>query len=115
MELAAEAYRISKRFPREEEYRLTSQLLRASTSVAANIAEGHGRGTRKDYARFIRISRGSLCETETFVMLAVKVGLMDSAQAKDALKLAAEIGRMLNSLLTRLQQEPLSRDSPNEP
>lgn len=114
MELAAEAYRITKSFPREEQYRLTSQLLRASTSVAANIAEGHGRGTRKDYARFIRISRGSLSETETLVMLAVKVGLMEDTQAKMAQQLATEIGRMLNSLLTRLQQEPLSRDGPDE-
>ena len=115
MGLAAESYRITKRFPREEEYRLTSQLLRAATSVAANIAEGHGRGTRKDYARFIRISRGSLSETETLVLLAIKVGLLDEPQAAQSRQLASEIGRMLNALLARLNQDPAANEPPDVP
>lgn len=56
MRLAAEAYRLGKLLPKIEEYRLTSQLLRAAASVPANIAEGHGRGTRKDYAHFVSIA-----------------------------------------------------------
>jgi four helix bundle protein len=73
MALATEAYSLAKQLPKAEEYRLTSQLLRAAAAVPANIAEGHGRGTRKDYAKFISIARGSLAEAETFLMLAVKV------------------------------------------
>ena len=105
MEFAAEAYRLSKFLPRAEEYRLTSQLLRAATSVAANIAEGHGRGTRKDYAKFIRIARGSLSETETLLLLAMKVELLQSEQTARAISLAQEVGKMLTSLVARLQED----------
>src|SRR5713226_4613662 len=76
MRLAAEAYRLAKVLPKAEEYRLTSQLLRAAASVPANIAEGHARGTRKDYAHFVSIARGSLAETETILLLLVEVDLL---------------------------------------
>ena len=103
MRLAAEAYRLSKLLPKAEEYRLTSQLLRAATSVPANIAEGHARGTRKDYARFVSIARGSLAETETILLLLVDVGLLTQEHVQAALALCSEIGKMLNGLLTRLR------------
>jgi four helix bundle protein len=103
MRLAAEAYRVSRLLPKAEEYRLTSQLLRAATSVPANIAEGHARGTRKDYARFVSIARGSLAETETILLLLVDVGLLTQEHVQAALALCSEIGKMLNGLLTRLR------------
>ena len=103
MRLAAEAYRLSKLLPKAEEYRLTSQLLRAATSVPANIAEGHARGTRKDYARFVSIARGSLAETETILLLLVDVGLLTQEHVQAALALCSETGKMLNGLLTRLR------------
>lgn len=106
MSLAAEAYRLAKFMPRQEEYRLTSQMLRAGASVAANIAEGHGRGTRKDYAKFVSIAQGSLAELETFLLLAVDVELLTSDQIKTAMSLAAEVSKMLAVLLKRLRQEP---------
>ncbi len=65
MRLAAEAYRLGALMPKVEQFRLTNQLLRAAASIPANIAEGHARGTRKDYAHFVTIARGSLAETET--------------------------------------------------
>src|SRR5262245_50362321 len=99
MRLAAEAYRLAKLLPKAEEYRLTSQLLRAAASVPANIAEGRARGTRKDYAHFISIARGSLAETETILLLLVDVGLLTNEQVNPALALCSEVGRMLNSLL----------------
>ena len=107
MELAAEAYRLGKVMPRAEEHRLTSQLLRAAASVPANIAEGHARGTRKDYANFINIARGSLAETETFLMLAVKVGLLDAKATVAALSLCTELSKILTALLFRLRESPL--------
>ncbi|HXU10228.1 MAG TPA: four helix bundle protein, partial [Blastocatellia bacterium] len=74
MDLAEDVYRVTSGFPREELYRMTSQLTRAAISVPANIAEGHARGTRKDYANFLAIAKGSLMETETFLMLAERLG-----------------------------------------
>ena len=104
MDLAAEAYRLAKHMPREEQYRITGQLLRAATSIPANIAEGHSRGTRKDYAHFVTIARGSFAETETLLLLIAKVGLLDDTQVRHALTLCAEVGKMLNALLSRLRE-----------
>jgi four helix bundle protein len=106
MRLATEAYRLTKALPRSEEYRLTSQLLRAAASVLSNIAEGHARGTRKDYAHFISIARGSLAETETVLLLLVEVELLTSERVESALALCGEIGKMLNRLHTRLRAAP---------
>jgi four helix bundle protein len=108
MELAAEAYRLGKLMPKDEQYRLTSQLLRAAASVPANLAEGHARGTRKDYAHFVDIARGSLAETETFLMLIIKVGLLDSRATSAALGLCTELSKILTALLQRLR-EPTPR------
>jgi four helix bundle protein len=107
MKLAIEVYRLSKLMPKEEQYRLTSQLLRAVASVPANIAEGHARGTRKDYANFINIARGSLAEVETLLELAYSVGLLKPADVATAMSLADEIGRMLTALSARLREAPL--------
>jgi four helix bundle protein len=112
MRLAAEAYQIGRLLPKVEEYRLTSQLLRAATSVPTNIAEGHGRGTRKDYANFISIARGSLAETETILLLLVDVELLTNERAQPVLALCSEVGRMLNGLLARLRN---TADNPLKP
>ncbi|MBL8566925.1 MAG: four helix bundle protein [Hyphomicrobiaceae bacterium] len=106
MALAVEVYRIARLLPKDEQYRLTSQLLRAAASVPANIAEGHARGTRKDYAKFVSISRGSLAETETFLMLAAQVGLLMPGDVAAAEALCNEVSRMLLSLHSRLRDDP---------
>ena len=107
MGLAEEAYRLAKLLPRTEQNRLTGQLLRAAASVPANIAEGHARGTRKDYANFVNIARGSLAEAETFLLLAVRTGLLTQEHAATALGLTAELGKMLTVLRQRLNDDPL--------
>ena len=102
MRLAADAYRLTRRLPKQEEFRITSQIIRAAASIPANIAEGHGRGTRKDYAHFISIARGSLSELETFVLLVQTLELAETDHCEAVLELSAEVGRMLTSLRERL-------------
>jgi four helix bundle protein len=82
MDLAAEAYALTKCFPKAEAYGLTSQLTRAGASVAANIAEGHERSTSKDFAHFLSIAKGSLAETETYVLLAIRLGYVTEDDAR---------------------------------
>jgi four helix bundle protein len=106
MRLAAEPYRLAKSLPKAEEYRLTSQLLCAAVSVASNIAEGRARGTRKDYAHFVSIARGSLAEPETILLLLVDLELFTNERVQTVLELCSEIGRMLNGLLARLRGPP---------
>ena len=102
MKLAASVYRLTKQMPKQEEYRITSQMIRAVTSVPANIAEGHGRGTRKDYAHFVSIARGSLSELETFVLLVQDLALCQPDSCSQVLDQADEVGRMLTALRGRL-------------
>ena len=103
MDLAVEVYRLSRSFPRDEIYRLTSQLTRAVASVPANIAEGHARGSTREYAHFLSIAKGSLMETETFLTLSVRLGYLSREDAVPALSLVTEISKMLTSLRLRLR------------
>jgi four helix bundle protein len=102
MDLAESVYGLVSSFPRAEEYRMTSQLTRAAVSIAANIAEGKARNTRKDYAHFLSIAQGSLGETETFVLLAIRLKFITESEAAPALALADEVGRMLTTLRRQL-------------
>jgi len=102
MDLAVEVYRLSKTFPKDETYRLTAQITRAVASVPANIAEGHARSSARDFAHFVAIAKGSLMETETFLMLAVRLGYVREEAARPVLELVTEISKMLTSLRTRL-------------
>jgi four helix bundle protein len=102
MDLAVEVYRLSKHFPKDETYRLTSQITRAVASVPANIAEGHARSTARDFANFLSIAKGSLMETETFLMLALRLGYVHDDAARPTLALITEISKMLTSLRSRL-------------
>ncbi len=109
MDLAVQIYRLASLFPQNEIYRLTSQITRAAASVPANIAEGHARGTRKDYAHFLAIAKGSLMETETFLMLAVRLEYVKEGQANSALSLITEISKMLTAIRTKLLNADINR------
>ena len=105
MELAEQVYRLAKLLPQAEQYRITGQLIRAATSVPANIAEGNARATRKDYANFLSLARGSAVEVETLLLLAVRVQLGTNEDAASGLQLADELSRMLNVMRSRLLEE----------
>jgi len=102
MDLVAEVYKLSRSFPREEIYGLTSQLRRAAVSVPANIAEGHSRSTRKDYAHFLSIAKGSLMEAETLLQISLRLEYLTANHIDPVLQQVAEISKMLTSLKGKL-------------
>jgi len=103
MDLTVEVYRLASMFPGTETYRLTSQVTRSAASVPANIAEGHARSTRRDYANFLAIAKGSLMETETFLTLAIRLGFVSQDQAQMAMGLITEISKMITTIRMKLQ------------
>ncbi|MEK6805003.1 MAG: four helix bundle protein [Nitrospirota bacterium] len=105
IELAEQVYRISGRFPVEERFGLTSQVRRAVASVAANIAEGAEREGTREFLQFLGIASGSLAETETFLHLAARLGLVSQPDINPILEQAATVGRMLNGLKHSLRSK----------
>jgi four helix bundle protein len=103
MDLAVAVYETSRGFPIDERFGLTSQVRRSAASVAANIAEGYGRQSRQSYVHFLKIAQGSLKETETHLILASRVGMIDTTVLGARLDESEEIGRMLRSLITKLE------------
>ena len=105
MELAEMCYRLTRTFPKEELYGMVSQIRRAAVSIPANIAEGWGRGTTKEYIQFLRIAQGSAKELETHLILCQRVGLAKPEAVEPALNLLGEISRMTISLIGSLQRK----------
>jgi four helix bundle protein len=101
IQLAKEVYTLTRAFPREELFGLTSQLRRAVVSVSSNIAEGHARQGR-EFKHFLSIARGSLAEVESQLSLAVELGYLKLDALADVLGLASEIRRMAASLTRKL-------------
>jgi four helix bundle protein len=105
--LCLHIYKVTKRFPKDEMYGLTSQIRRSAVSIPSNIAEGYGRKTTLEYVRFLYIAYGSVCELETQTMLS---GDLDYVGEERLQKLRAEIGdveRMLKALIKSLENKPL--------
>jgi len=103
MGLAKGSYALTKNFPRDERYGLTVQIRRAAISVPANIAEGNGRRTRKDYVSFLRIAQGSLRELETYLLLVVEVNLATREATEPLLLQLESVARLLNRLIRALE------------
>ncbi len=103
--LTLEVYRLSKLFPREEIYGLTSQMRRAAVSVGANIAEGSCRNGDSDFARFLQMAMGSASELEYHTLLAYDLEMLKQADYERLSTKAQEVKRMLASLLRKLRAE----------
>ncbi|HEX9805071.1 MAG TPA: four helix bundle protein [Candidatus Dojkabacteria bacterium] len=101
--LVKEIYKISKRFPDEERFGLTSQIRRSAVSIPSNIAEGRSRGSRKDFVRFLYVSLGSLSELETQLIIAKDLEFISSVEIEDIQNLIIELSKMLNRLITKLK------------
>ena len=106
MELAEAVYELTKLFPRDELYGLTSQLRRASVSIASNIAEGYGRVTKGEYIQFLGHARGSISEVETQLIIARKLGFGTEANLEAAQHLCADVSRLLGGLIKSLRRWP---------
>ena len=104
MDLIEGVYGLARHLPRDEQYGLISQLKRAAVSIATNIAEGRARSSRKDFSSFLHISKGSLMEVEILIQVALRLRYATKPQTAKPLALIDETGRMLSSMLARLQQ-----------
>lgn len=104
MDLTVLVYQLSEKFPSKEAYRLVTQMTRSAASVPANIAEGHARSSKRDFSHFLSIAKGSLMETETFLMLAIRLKYLLQTDAQPALSLVTEISKMLTVLRARLAE-----------
>ncbi len=106
--LCLHIYKVTKRFPKDEMYGLTSQIRRSAVSIPSNIAEGYGRKTTLEYVRFLYIAYGSVCELETQTMIS---GDLDYVDKKGLQELKEEIGdveRMLKAMIKSLENKHLN-------
>jgi four helix bundle protein len=103
MDIVEVVYRVTRRFPGDERFGLTSQLCCASVSIPSNIAEGEGRSLDRDAARFFDIARGSLREVDSQVRVAQRLGYLDAPEAEALLVRIDRLGRML-TVLTRYRR-----------
>ena len=106
--LTIEIYRLTRNFPNEELYGLTSQMRRSASSIGANIAEGTGRRSDGDFTRFLQIARGSACELEYHVLLARDLQLLRQNEYQEVEAHILEVERMLTSLVQRVRPVPRS-------
>ena len=101
--LTTDLYKLTSRFPDAERYGLASQIRRATTSIAANIAEGWGRGSTGEYIQFLTVARGSLMELETHLIVSRDLHFVEHDDLSAVLPRIEDIGKMLNRLITALR------------
>lgn len=103
MALVTNCYSTSSNFPNDELFGLTSQIRRCSISIPSNIAEGFGRGTNKDYHRFLTISLGSLFEFQTQIEIAFNLKYIPESDFNKLYEDSRELERMLSSLMNKVK------------
>ena len=105
MTLAQACFEVTKELPKEELFGMSAQIRTSSSSIAANIAEGHGREQTRPFIQFLRIAQGSLKELEThLIILAERVQLLNTAKVRPLLANCDGLGRMLRSYIRSLQR-----------
>ncbi|MFZ1962395.1 MAG: four helix bundle protein [Roseiarcus sp.] len=110
MAVASACYVLTKAFPKEEIYGMTAQVRRAAASIAANVAEGHGRESTGSFVQFLRVSQGSLKELETHLLLAAQVHVAEPEAVEPILVRCESLGRMLHRLIRSLQGRSVGLD-----
>ena len=107
MQLINAVYQVTKDFPKEEEYGLTSQIKRTAISIASNIAEGMGRQYKKDTVQYLHIARGSVYELETLLNIATMIEILQFNKYQELLETIDTVVRHLNSLISPQKKAPL--------
>jgi four helix bundle protein len=105
IQMSVSIYRLTKDFPREQIYGITSQMRRSAVSVASNIAEGNGRLNAGEYRQFLGIARGSNFELQTQLEIARALGYSDSRMLEDAEGLSFEVGKMISGMLNAIKDK----------
>jgi four helix bundle protein len=106
IDIAVDVYSLTRDFPETEKFALSSQIKRSASSISANIAEGYGRQSSKSYSQFIKISRGSLFELETHLILAERLNFIAEKELYDKIKnQIIEEGKMLNAFIKKLDDK----------
>lgn len=104
IEIVTDLYQLVENFPKEEQYALTSQLKRAAVSIPSNIAEGYGRNSTQSYIHFVSISRGSLFELETQLLVAQKLKFIKNETLfSNIMNQITEETKMINSFINKLE------------
>ncbi|MFK7806723.1 MAG: four helix bundle protein [Saprospiraceae bacterium] len=105
MDYVVKIYEITKEFPKDEKYGLISQTRRAAVSIPSNIAEGAGRGTEKDFSRFLEIAIGSTFEIETQLTLSSRLGFLKKETFEYLIKELENIQKQLNGFRSKLREK----------
>ena len=108
MAIAEACYLLTKKFPKDELYGMTSQIRRAAASIPANIAEGGGRENQGSMVQFLRVAQGSLKELETHLLLSVRVGLITQSAVNPVLSQCEREGKQLRALIRSIQSKQSS-------
>ena len=103
-QLALVIYEVSRSFPADERFGLTSQIRRAAVSAPSNIVEGCARSTDVDFVRFLDVANGSTCEVEYQLSLAHRLGFLSDSEYSTAADLASETARVLNALIRAIRE-----------
>jgi len=103
--LVLSIYKETKKFPKDELYGITSQIRRSAVSIPTNIAEGCGRGSDADFARFLQISMGSACEVEYLLLLTYKFQYLDNKSYTLLMDEIVNVKRMLTSLINKIKAD----------
>lgn len=102
---AADVYKLSAAFPKEETYGLTSQIRRCAISVPSNIAEGSGRQHPKETIQFLTVARGSLYELETQLYVSYDIGFISELQLAESISKVEVLGKLINGYIRYLNKE----------
>ena len=107
--LVTDLYNLTRSFPRDEIYGLTSQIRRAAVSIPANIAEGQGRLSTGEFRQFLGHARGSMFELESHTLIAQNLGYLSEQEVKNIVSRIHELGRLVNGLLKSLDRSTVAR------